>query len=569
MASPDGRAYIVFNGEVYNHPELRAELERAGHSFISESDAEVVLAAYREWGSDAFRRFVGMWSLLIVDLVRESVIGCRDRFGIRPMFYAISGGRTLIASEIKQLLPLLNERKPDDAAMYDYLRYGTVNHHGDRTFFAEVRVPPPACWFEISLRHAAPALTFHRYWELSRTATPEGMSEVDAVAETERLLKQSVASTLRTPARSASFLSGGLDSSLITALMREVDPRTRAAESYSLVFDRGEYAAFDESGYIDDFVRHTGVANERTTFDAAWLREHLPIVTRTQEEPLVASAQVAQYRVCELAARRGARVVLDGQGADEIFSGYPHHEWLAWRDRVRHGDRAVAAEVRILREKYGVSASRVFMQQLVVPALQPFLRRRPLLRSRYAFIDRRFFGSSEAFARGHESELALARAAGGAGVDRLMDSDVRGFGLKPILLHGDRAAMAHSIETRLPYLDHRLVEFVASVPVAFRVGMGERKRLLRGVAAGRLPASMLKRRDKMGFLTPEPLWLRRELAPDVLALTTDDRLHALPHLDGAQVSKFLKQFLDGSHHDARAVWRLWALKHWIEQFDVR
>lgn len=568
MSSRDGRKWLVFNGEIYNELELRDELGRAGVTFRSRSDAEVILAAYEMWGTACFARFIGMWSLLLADLDRRALIGSRDRFGIRPFFYARLSDRIVFASEIKQIVPLLSRRRINDHYLHTFLRQGTVNHYDQETFFADVHTVPPATHFTLEFDHPRREIDFVRYWDVPQAGPLPDTEE--SLRELERRLCQSVAFTLRTPATTASFLSGGLDSSLLTALMREVEPRSRNFETYSLVFDRKRYAAFDESPYIDDFVARHGVRNLSTTFDAAWMRDHIADVTRTQEEPLVASALMAQWRLCQLAGERGARVVLDGQGADEIFAGYPHHEWMAWHDRLSAFDVSAFREAGILASKYHLSVSRLLLQKLLAPAAKAVIDRFGFERRRYPFIDDSYFKTCDAYQRSRRVDRAIARSDTGAtsSLGRLVVHDVRSFGLRPILLHGDRAGMAHSIETRVPYLDHRVVEMALMLPPGLKVGFGERKRALRSIAKSRLPDSILARTDKMGFVTPEPLWLRGELREDMRATGTDARLAALRQINAGAVSDFISGFLSGQHDDSRAVWRLWALARWAEVFDM-
>src|SRR5581483_3262426 len=380
IVSSDGAKLLLHNGEIYNHAELREELSHVGRAFRSRSDSETILAAYEEWGTDCFRRFNGMWAVVLVDLPSRRVVVSRDRFGIRPLFYAETAGRIAFASEIKQILPVLRSVRPNEHYIHDYLNEGTIQHFDHRTFFEGVRIVPPASFAVIDIDGPQQPLRFESYWDPGEyQSRPPAASTFDEAAERfDELLKSSVSLTMRTPASLGSFLSGGLDSSVLSAMVRELEPSANH-ETYSIVFDRGRYAAFDESPYIDDFVERHRCPNARVTIDAEWTRTMLGDVTWALEEPLVASAQMAQYRAFQLARERGARVVLDGQGSDELLAGYALHQWGAWRDRVVHG-RLVSGwrEMRLLNRALGGTVRNAVGRQIAAPVMRGlgFRRRR-------------------------------------------------------------------------------------------------------------------------------------------------------------------------------------------------
>jgi asparagine synthase (glutamine-hydrolysing) len=261
------------------------------------------------------------------------------------------------------------------------------------------------------------------------------------------------------------------------------------------------------------------------------VREKLRAITWTHEEPLVASAQIAQHRAFQLVAERGARVVIDGQGSDEILAGYPEHELMHWRERVLRGHwLAGAREARVLSRKFG--------KRLLL---------RGLLRGPVRGADKGNDPSS---------------------VAQEVYQDLKYRRLRAILHNADRNGMAHSIESRVPYLDHRVVECALRTPPDLKVGFGERKRVLRAVAKGRIPQSYLDRRDKMGFVTPEPLWLRGELANDVDRTLADERLRNVPYFDLDRARIAAKAFREGKHRHFRAVWRSYAFPAWLEAYGL-
>jgi asparagine synthase (glutamine-hydrolysing) len=569
MPSHDGRTWLLFNGEVYNYVELGAELRELGHRFETGSDTEVILAAYAQWGTRCFARFNGMWAVVLFDSVRRRVVVSRDPLGIRPLFYARDRGRLLFASEVKQILAVKASAQPHEHYVRHYLETGTLMHFDQATFFDGVSTVPPATFVEIDLDGEGD-LAFQPYWRLRDFQSGNGdrRDERETRAHFEHLLQASVRRMRRTRAPAGTFLSGGLDSSVLTALIAEEERAT--LPSFSIVFDRSRYGAFDESAYIDDFVAQHGVRNERATLSPSWIRENIAAVTRAHEEPLVATAQMAQYRAFQLAREHGARVIYDGQGSDELLAGYPEHEWIRWRSRVAHGQFVrAAAEARILRRKYRVSLYEIFVRRLLRQPLRRAADDRGWFRKSYGFI-RGTASANVALLRAREAERLIARDRGArsTAIAREIYRDLTYYLLRPSLLNGDRVGMAHSIESRLPYLDLELVQFVAGVPDDMHVGFGERKKLLRAAAAGRVPKSILDRRDKMGFVTPESEWLRTDLMDDVRSAVSDPRLRSAGIIDQAAALRFVEDYRNGTHRDFRAVWRLYALPAWLDAFRM-
>ena len=567
MAAAGGRVHVAFNGEIYNFVELREELETLGWRFRTKADTEVIAAAYEAWGSECLGRFEGMWAILIVDAERRRLVGSRDRFGIKPLFWAAEKSRLLFASEAKQILAAQKNTAIHEPWLYEFL-HGRRQALDDGTFYRALNVVPAASRFEIDLAAKAPAIRFETWWDLSRLAAAPRLrlDEETAAREVDALLRSSVRRHLRACVKVASFVSGGLDSTLLTALVAREAPE--AHESYSLVFDRTRYARFDESAYVDEFLRATPVPNFRTTFGPEWLRDNMRTLTLCQDEPLIASTLLAQYRAFELAKEREAVVVLDGQGSDEVFGGYPGHELAVWRERLVRGRLAdFAREARILARNAGVSMSRLAWNQLIRSAAGALVRRFRLPYGRYAWIDEAWFRARRGGVPPEEARRRREIAAWPSRLERLLYAEMRYTSLPQLFLFSDHSGMAHSIEARLPYLDHRLVEFVVQLPPELKTGFGIRKRLLRRVARPYLPASIVDRKDKMGFVTPEAAWLRRELKDDLLALGRSRALASLPFLHMPRLRSFVSAYLEGRHGDFRAVWRLYALRHWIEAFE--
>src|SRR5215831_18786292 len=337
MASGDGSILLLFNGEIYNFRELRLELKAFGHSFRSESDTEVILAAYSQWGKEMFARLEGMWAIVLLDLRARKLLMSRDRFGIKPLFYHRAGSRLMMASEVKQLLAAGVPPLANSSAVTRFIR-GSRPESPEQTFFAAVASQPAATYAEMDLQEPLGELRFTPYWQL---AAPTGFvtdaSSLEASCrDLDGLLTRLVAEHMVGPVAMGILISGGLDSSVVAALA--VTPFAERGErgmGFSMVLDRG-YNRYDETAHIDQVVSAFGYRGCRVELTPAWLKANMEQVSRTQEEPVAGVAVAGQYLTFELAAKHGVRVVLDGQGADELFAGYPRHQIVYLADCVRH-----------------------------------------------------------------------------------------------------------------------------------------------------------------------------------------------------------------------------------------
>jgi asparagine synthase (glutamine-hydrolysing) len=554
MASADRSLWLMFNGEIYNFRKLRRELEALGRRFKTHGDTEVVLQAYAQWGSACFARMHGMWALCLVDLARQRVLLSRDRFGIKPLYYASDAtGGLLIASEIKQILAAgqvaIEANRPLIEMYLRGQRYPAI----EETFFAGIRPMPPATWCEFPLNTPLAPLEFRPYWSLGDfRAGTRRPNYADALHHTGQLLDQAVASHRVADVPVNALLSGGLDSSTIVALARQQGAPSLA--TYSLGY-RETAPEFCEMPYVEALTRRDGIRNHETTLDAAWVAAHVDDVLSALEEPPLAMPAFAQYRMFQFCAEHGERVLLDGQGADEVTAGYQYHQRAFIRDRLvtrRFG--AMARELRAMARHDGRHASGIFFDMFVRPRLQS--------RPAYPWI-------VPSAPRADAAAFAAARADRGgdsSDVNRQLYFDVRWGNLKIVLGYGDRSAMAHSIESRVPYLDTAFVEWMFSLPDDYKIGGGERKRLQRDVARQWLPPMITDRVDRMGYGTPDAQMIRHDLWPDIRASVLDPGFAAHGWVERTAVERFLGDFHAGRHNDYRAIWRLWMLSRWASRF---
>jgi asparagine synthase (glutamine-hydrolysing) len=538
MGSVDGRIWVVFNGEIYNFRDLRSQLEAKGHVFRTRGDTEVVLAAYQEWGEHCFARLDGMWAIVILDLRHNRLLVSRDRFGIKPLLWMVDdGGALLFASEIKQLLaaaPAPRANRPLIAMYLHGRRYPTL----EETFFEGIRSVPPATWCAIDL-DAAEEPYFRPYWNLADfTAEHNELTYDEAVDRVECVLARAVESHRYADVKVGALLSGGLDSSTLVALAH----RNRAPKlpTYSLGY-RHAAPSFCEMRYVDAMARRDNIENHEITFDAAWIAANTDRILWTLEEPPLAMPAFAQFRTFELCAQHGATVILDGQGSDEITAGYNYHQHAYIKDRLLRGEPVAAlSELRAIARREQRSAFGLLADFFI----RPRFRRLP----RYPWI-------ADGGDRANKSEFAFA--AGDYGNDRSLVNrqlyyDVRWGNVKIVLGYGDRNAMAHSVEARVPYFDRAFVELLFSLPDNYKIGNGDRKRILRDIARRYVPAEITERPDRMGYGTPDEEMLRGPLRDTVAEAVNDPAFAQTGWIDMPEAARFLTGFHEGRHRDYRA-----------------
>lgn len=518
MTSGCGRYSIVFNGEIYNYVELRQELMALGHRFVSRGDTEVLLHAYMQWGADALPRLNGMWAFVIIDRVKRILFGSRDRFGIKPLYrHRTAAGLTLMASEIKAIHASgLYAWSPDLRTCADFLADG-LQEHTQRSFHAGIELVPPAHSFTLD---AEGRYTETAYWR------PEDFPERDVADPTEtfaRLFEDAMSLHMRSDVPVGVHLSGGLDSSSIACAAARIRASTQAqGPLVSFSFMDHE---FDESTYIRDTLAQTGAQHHVLRTDAQAVWRDLPDMLRMQDEPVHSMTPVISYQLMRATAEQGIRVVLNGQGADETLAGYGSYFRDAWISALSDGLPRAWREVQRYAEARGEPAQRLF-KGLLVHALKSQLRRSSLYRRA---ADRRYRAALEAqrwlspemtrLATGHpEYEAPDLRSQ--------LIHDLRASPLPLYLRTEDRNSMAHSVEARVPFLDHRIVELALSLKREWKIDANLNKVVLRRAMRGRIPDSVQSRQEKMGFPTPQERWLRGELH-DVARDTLERTRHRL------------------------------------------
>ena len=556
MHSVDERHVIVFNGEIYNYLELRRELEGMGAQFHTHGDTEVILAAYQRWGSECLSRLNGMFALAIYDKADRTLFLARDRFGVKPLFTAmLSDGSIAFASELKGLLahPLLR-RDADPLAVGDYMAWGYVPDH--RSMLKGVD-KLPAGHFRL-LRHDATPAAPQQYWDISFSERRRGKAK-DLEAELLHHLRQGVTSRMVADVPLGAFLSGGVDSSSVVAMMAEAS--AAPVRTCSIGFD---VAAVDETSYAAQVAELFGTSHAARTVSADQF-DAIDAVAAMFDEPFADGSALPTWRVCQL-ARESVTVALSGDGADEALAGYRRQVFHHREEQLRRFMPSMMREKVLgpLAQAWPKAdwaprplRAKSTLQALAGDGAHGYARALgsvpPELRfALYGDDLRRQLGDYRA-----ETPLMdmMRGAPARSGLDAAQYVDLKFWLPGDILTKVDRTSMAVSLEAREPLLDHRFVEFAASLPEGLRVKGRQGKWLLKKAMERYLPADILYR-PKQGFVTPIAQWLRGPLAGEARAIAVSSGLARTGWFDKAQVARMAEAHIAGRSDHSRMLWQL-------------
>ena len=571
---------ITYNGEIYNFRELRTELQAKGHSFSSDCDTEVLLKSYLEWGQDCVKRFNGMFAFAIWTPAKQELFCARDRFGIKPFFYVRDQAGFEFASEIKALLHEPVRRKPRTRTLVRFFGEGLTDDEHE-TFFEKISILPPAHTLTVT----PSSLKVQRYWQLDPTANWQGLhrssgiestpiaSHSDRLAPTDYfpqnngieeaseafrdLFADSVKLRLRSDVPVGTCLSGGLDSSsVVTCAHALID---RPMETFSSVYpDRG----YDERRFIDDVVESCQTNPNFIEPDGADLPDVFDRIVWHQDEPTGGPGLYSQWKVMERAKSR-VTVLLDGQGGDELLAGYHYYfpEYLAELAKDLLADKQSLDPVfeasQIITELTGRDhkplAERAIRRAKRPKILGFFRRERPGKIKPPESLSPDFL---RGFSKKDATRSKIDKLFSNSLSQRLYD-DLTRFSIPALLRYEDRNSMAHSLEARVPFLDHRLIEFCLALPYQFKIDPPHTKLILRHAMNGRLPKSVTTRQDKLGYPTPASLWFRahlKEWVTDTLNSQGFKNCELFNHLACLEIWKDHQTGADRS-------WELWRILH--------
>ena len=553
-----GGNWLIFNGEIYNYPELRDEL--GPQHFVTSSDTEVILQGYRRWGADCVQHFRGMFAFALWDETTHTLFCARDRFGIKPFYYTVVGGVLYFASEIKALLPFVDQIATDLDGFKDYLAFQFCM--GGKTLFKDIHELPPG--HTLMVRDGQ--IVQHRYWEvyynLDFDHTPRYFEE-----RLRELIADSVRVHLRADVPIGAYISGGMDSSIVAALARQDAPGDFFGFHGKFAFSRD----YDESAYARALADHCSFSLYEVDIGVADFIANIRKVIYHLDFPVAGPGSFPQYMVSQLAARH-RKVVLGGQGGDEIFGGYTRY-------LIAYFEQCIKAAI----EGTINNGNFIVTYESIIPNLTALRNYKPLLQEfwredLFAAMDRRYFrlvnrapmlqseinwellGDYSPFTS-FQTVFNSSNVWKQSYFDQMTHFDFKTL-LPALLQVEDRVSMAHGLESRVPFLDHPLIEFAATIPADTKFKNGEMKRVLKQALQHVLPAVIVNRQDKMGFPTPLTEWAKGPAREFIHAIFTSERARNRDLVNNQRV-------IAGLEHESkygRKLWGLLCLELWQQEF---
>ncbi len=532
---------IVYNGEIYNYPELKSELVSKGYRFSTRCDTECLLAAYLEWGTDCVNHFNGMWSFCIYDIQKKLLFLSRDRLGIKPLYYFENDGRFVFGSELKAVLAKGVERSVDSQALNHYLMFSYAPVAS--SILKGISKLPPATnlIFDLDSRRVVKQ---EKFWSPGFTEVP--VDEVAAAQQLRYLLQDAVEKRLLSDVPVGAFLSGGLDSSIICALMR---PRVDRLKTFSIRFDDPD---FNESEHAQAVAKHLKTEHFEIDFNAADVRRLIEDLPYYFDEPLADASMIPTYLVSSVAASE-VKVCLSGTGGDELFGGYSRYQEYLLLRRMLTFPRWV---------KRGVSSAYKILDQDKGSKLTQLLESTP--RTLYLKLFSHLFRGERCNVSVLENLMQSGVVATPVeGLNGLLRFDQTDYLPGNLLVKEDRATMAHHLEGRVPFLDYRLVEFANSLPCQMKLRGRAGKYLLKRAFSDIVPSFVLKRK-KQGFGVPLKNYFRGELrdyARDILF----DSDGSVPW-DEIELHRLWQRHQDGNSDYSPLFWNLIMFRKWREKY---
>lgn len=525
--------YLVYNGEIYNYIELRDELKKIGYIFETETDTEVFLKAYHCWGVDAFNRFNGMWACAIYDVNKDEVLLCRDRFGIKPLYYSFIDDNLIFGSEIKFIASFFDILKENEQMVYEYLRFNYINHT-NQTFFKDIMQLEPNSCMIVTKR----GMSVYPYWNIEKESNISKM-------EIEERLNNAIKLRMRSDVEVGSLLSGGIDSSTILGIINS-EKLINKFQTFSAVFKEEKYS---EKIYIDKFETKNIDLKKHFIYPKA---KELPLLIDeliyTQEEPFRSLAVFSQYEIYKNIQKNSeVKVLLNGQGADEIFTGYTEYYFVYLVELLR-----TLKITLFIKEFSAFSLNRklskkVLLKQILISFLSNYFRKS----DKYRIFTKQFSYSGT-----HKKKFN----------DLLKNSlwnSLTFSALREYLNYEDKNSMRYSLESRLPFLDYKLVNSVFSLSNDKKIKNGLSKVILRDIARGKIPNETLERKDKMGFVSPQEEWQKTILKDEFDKVFSEILANGLfDFIDEKKIYSLYEDYSKNRFSDWSFIWRVYCLYKW-------
>lgn len=538
---------IVFNGEIYNYKEIRTELIELGYSFKTDSDTEVLLRSYIHWGKEALAKFLGMWSFAIWNKFDQTLFCSRDRFGIKPFYYIQTGGRLYFASEVKSLKfsPIFtNDININQLSRS--MQLGWISYKNETAFKCIQQLEPGCC-----LIFKNDCITIEKYWRIEQKEMHFSTTD-DLIDTYTNLFKDSLNIHLRSDVQLGATLSGGIDSSSIVSTLIK-DFNIHDLKTFSIYYE-GENAV-DERPFIKEIEKQYQGKFHASFYspDDSSIVEEFDTISYHCDFPLLGSSPISQYFVMKEISKQGVKVILSGQGADDYLGGYMHTYYRFYGEMLRSMKLITAfKELRLhkKRQELGLNAlSKVMMKSLLTSCMSE--------QSLYRLEYNKYYPS---IFKGINDQIISLPKSGFKKVNNFHVHLMNHTSLPSLLHYEDRNSMAFSIESRVPFLDHRLVELGINSKSEDKIHNGYTKYLLREAMRPVLPEVIRKRTDKKGFVTPgEVKWLRGNLSH-----LLDINYESIPQVNKKNVALTLEQFKKGDNSNSNLVWRIASLNHWLK-----
>lgn len=508
------RYVVIFNGEIYNYVELREQLKDKGYSFRTQSDTEVLLAMYDYKGVDCLKEMDGMFAFALWDRLSGELFCARDRFGEKPFYYTLHNGTFFFASEIKALTALGLERKPNHTMLYNFLNSGysyNPNNCAD-SFYEGVHKLPPSHY--IVLGKERQPIVPKSFWTIEVGQIDRSLSFEQAASKLDFYLQDSISKRIRNDVVTGSSLSGGLDSASITFIANALfKSKGIKMNTFTAVFDRFEH---DESWAADLVNRDQNIIRHHVKSNEKMLLENINKLIFLHEEPIRTSSVFSQYCLLQEAKRSGVKVMLDGQGADEILAGYPDYLTPYFQELLSSSPARFLEEWNQYVRNFSSPIHRNF--RFYAQAFLPFVVKRLwFLKQQNRNFDRQHYFDPE-FLNAHHHKSYTRKVLSEPSLDKTLRNNISRGSLEEVLRFVDRNSMAHGVESRLPFLSHEMVEFLFKLPSHYKIHHGWTKYLLRESMRQKLPPEIVWRKDKIGFMTPQSEWMNdKSIQKDVLA----------------------------------------------------
>lgn len=545
---------IVYNGMLYNYLELRDELIAVGYTFRSQTDTEVILAAYQRWGTDAFKKFNGMWAFAIYDDAHQSLILCRDHFGIKPMYYTGVGDCFLAGSEIKQFTAVV-EFKPvmNQSVAINFLTQGWLNYSAE-TFFKGVSSLNAGHYLVYDLRTHSTKIT--EWYNLEKEVKRVQATEEEALVMVKSLFDSSVKLRMRSDVQVGSCLSGGIDSSSIVSLIYSKQIANANFTTFTSCYPNKKY---DEQEFSDIVTRQTGFRAVKVfpELQNLFSRGHLDTMIYHQDQPVNSASHYSEFQVFKAARENNMTVMLDGQGSDEYLCGYPEFFSTYIRELLHQTRFASALKSIKVKGSHGAGTVTVLKDIINTLYAYPFIRsiKAMIAKPEFRWMNKEQLPFVKKYLRQYNAENIYELS-----IQQLLYTSI------PYQLHSeDRNSMIFSIESRLPFLDHRLVEYIVGLPSALKINKGYSKYIFRR-ALTELPESIRWRKDKMGFVAPEKEWVLENHR--MIRQELEGAVKGTPFFSEELLSRF-DRFIQGQLGYEQIYFRALTLYRFCRIFDMK